>query len=203
MKIYAHHRLEGLRDVPGYKGYMIKDLHEFCAAQFRRHDRCSKEQYHLSPRSYAEPWTITLVDTGEAHTDRGRLRACAWLSRFQRTVLLYLWRRAFGYRHHGFDRISSEPRQAGYGLSGPSTGTYGALELDGTMVKSFVEKPPGDNALISGGFVSTHPLSIESIGDNTSWEASPLRPWRVIPACRLSPFRLSQPNGYLARQDHR
>jgi glucose-1-phosphate cytidylyltransferase len=54
---------------------------------------------------------------------------------------------------------------------------YGTLELDGTMGKSFVEKPPGDNALINGGFFVLNPLVIERIkGDETSWEAPPLEP---------------------------
>jgi glucose-1-phosphate cytidylyltransferase len=54
-------------------------------------------------------------------------------------------------------------------------GRYGALELDGTIVKSFVEKPPGDNALINGGFFVLDPRVIDRIeGDDTSWEAAPL-----------------------------
>ena len=54
-------------------------------------------------------------------------------------------------------------------------GRYGALELDGATVKSFVEKPPGDNAWINGGFFVLNPAVIERIeGDGTSWESTAL-----------------------------
>ena len=54
-------------------------------------------------------------------------------------------------------------------------GRYGALEIDGSAVKSFVEKPPGDNAYINGGFFVLNPAVIDRIeGDKTSWESTPL-----------------------------
>jgi glucose-1-phosphate cytidylyltransferase len=55
-------------------------------------------------------------------------------------------------------------------------GRYGALDLQGNRVASFIEKPPGDNALINGGFFVLHPRVIDRIaGDDTPWEAEPLQ----------------------------
>ena len=54
-------------------------------------------------------------------------------------------------------------------------GRYGALEMDGTSVKGFIEKPPGDGGLINGGFFVLSPRCLEYIdGDNSSWEGEPL-----------------------------
>ena len=54
-------------------------------------------------------------------------------------------------------------------------GRYGALELQGDAVRNFVEKPPGDNALINGGFFVLHPRVIDRVaGDATTWEQEPL-----------------------------
>ena len=82
-------------------------------------------------------------------------------------------------------------------------GRYGALEIDGPMVKSFVEKPPGDNAYINGGFFVLNPAVIDRIeGDKTSWEASAAGGAGAgCTACGLPSLRLLAADGYPARQD--
>ena len=123
MKIYAHHGLKDFVICLGYKGYMIKEYF----MNFVLHNSdvtidAAKNSitYH---QSYAEPWTITLVDTGEATLTGGRLkRVRGYLDSSEPFCFTY------GDGLSDIDITASiafhqQPRQAGYGLSGPSAGT--------------------------------------------------------------------------------
>jgi glucose-1-phosphate cytidylyltransferase len=175
MKLYAHHGLSEFLICLGYKGYLIKEY--FMNFVLHHSDvtiDASKNSvtYH---QSYAEPWTITLVDTGETTLTGGRLkRVRSYLDPNEPFCFTYgdglsdidIRASITFHRSHGKQATISAVRPPG---------RYGALELDGTMVKSFVEKPPGDNALINGGFFVLDPRVIDRIeGDGTSWEAEPL-----------------------------
>jgi glucose-1-phosphate cytidylyltransferase len=128
--------------------------------------------YH---QSNVEPWTITLVDTGEMTLTGGRVkRVRNYLDPQQPFCLTYgdglsdvnIAESIAFHRSHGKLATVTAVRPPG---------RYGALELDGTIVKSFVEKPPGDNAFINGGFFVLDPAVIDRIeGDATSWESTPL-----------------------------
>jgi glucose-1-phosphate cytidylyltransferase len=175
MKLYAHHGLSEFVVCLGYKGYMIKEY--FMNFVLHHSDvtiDAAKNSitYH---QSYAEPWSITLVDTGEITLTGGRLkRVRNYLDSKEPFCFTYgdgvsdidIAASIAFHRSHGKLATVSAVRPPG---------RYGALELDGTMVKSFVEKPPGDNALINGGFFVLDPSVIDRIeGDDTSWEAAPL-----------------------------
>jgi glucose-1-phosphate cytidylyltransferase len=175
MKIYAHHGLKDFVICLGYKSYIIK---EYFMNFVLHHSDVTIDTaknsitYH---QSNAEPWTITLVDTGEATLTGGRLkRVRNYLDLNESFCFTYgdglsdidITASIAFHRKHGRLATISAVRPPG---------RYGALELDGAMVKSFVEKPPGDNALINGGFFVLNPTVIDRIeGDSTSWEAAPL-----------------------------
>jgi glucose-1-phosphate cytidylyltransferase len=181
MKLYAHHGLSEFVICLGYKGYMIKEY--FMNFVLHHSDVTidavkNNMTYH---QSYAEPWTITLVDTGEATLTVGRLkRVRRYLDPDEPFCFTYgdglsdinIAASIAFHRSHG--------RLATVAAVRPP-GRYGALELDGTMVTSFVEKPPGDNALINGGFFVLSPPAIDRI-EGTSWEAEPLERWHGMPA---------------------
>jgi glucose-1-phosphate cytidylyltransferase len=175
MKLYAHHGITDFVICLGYKGYMIKEYfmnfvlhHSDVTIDAARNN----VTYH---QSSVEPWRITLVDTGEATLTGGRLkRIRGYLDPQEPFCFTYGdglsdidIKATIGFhRNHGKLATVTAVRPPG---------RYGALEIDGTTVKSFVEKPPGDNAYINGGFFVLNPAVIDKIeGDKTSWESAPL-----------------------------
>jgi len=122
----------------------------------------------------AEPWRVTLVDTGEATMTGGRLKR----------VSEYLGDDDFCFTYGdgvadvdiagliAFHRAHG--KQATVTAVQPA-GKYGALEIEGTRVESFVEKPHGDGGWINGGFFVLNPAVIQRIpADDTIWERQPL-----------------------------
>jgi len=175
MKVYAHYGLKDFVICLGYKGYMIKEY--FMNFVLHHSDVTIDAQknsitYH---QSNVEPWRITLVGTGEATLTGGRLkRVRRYLDPDQPFCFTY------GDGLSDVDIAGAIAFHKEHGKLATVTavrppGRYGALEIDGTSVKSFVEKPPGDNAHINGGFFVLSPGVIDRIeGDQTSWESAPL-----------------------------
>lgn len=175
MKLYAHNGITDFVICLGYKGYMIKEY--FMNFVLHHSDVTidatkNSVTYH---QSSVEPWRITLVDTGETTLTGGRLkRVRSYLDPQEPFCFTY------GDGLSDIDIAASIAFHRGHGKQATVTavrppGRYGALEIDGTAVKSFVEKPPGDNAYINGGFFVLNPAVIDRIeGDKTSWESTPL-----------------------------
>jgi glucose-1-phosphate cytidylyltransferase len=175
MKIYSHYGIDDFIVCLGYKGYMIKEyfanyfLHSSDVTIDARENRIS---YH---QTNAEPWRVTLVDTGENSMTGGRLRRVAsYLDPGEPFCFTYgdgvssidIGRLVAFHKAHGKEATLSAVIPPG---------RYGALKLDGDAVTEFVEKPPGDNAYINGGFFVLQPEVISRIaGDSVQWEAAPL-----------------------------
>ena len=175
MKIYAHHGVTDFIICLGYKGYMIKEyfanyvLHSSDVTIDMKDNRI---RYH---NSYAEPWTVTLVDTGDSTLTGGRLkRVAAFLDPNEPFCLTY----GDGVADIDISALLAFHRKHG----GEATltavvppGRYGALDLDSDVVTRFTEKPPGDNAFINGGYFVLDPSVLKRIeGDETPWEGEPL-----------------------------
>jgi glucose-1-phosphate cytidylyltransferase len=174
MKIYAAHGISDFIVCAGYKGYIIK---EYFANYFLHMSDVTFDMSHNKMEVHhrrSEPWRVTIVDTGEATMTGGRLRR----------VREYLDSETFCFTYGdgvGDVDISrcvafhkAQGRQATLtGVQPP--GRYGALEIEGTGVARFHEKPEGDGGWINGGFFVLEPSVIDSIvDDNTIWERSPL-----------------------------
>ncbi|MGD0763534.1 MAG: glucose-1-phosphate cytidylyltransferase [Roseiarcus sp.] len=175
MKIYAHHGIADFVVCLGYKGYVIKEyfsnyfLHSSDVTIDARTNRTTFHDTH------AEPWRITLVDTGELTLTGGRLKRVArYLDAKEPFCFTYgdgvadidIASQVAFHRSHG--------RKATLTAVAPP-GRYGAVSLDGDRVERFVEKPPGDQGLINGGFFVLDPSVVDFIaGDETSWESDPL-----------------------------
>jgi glucose-1-phosphate cytidylyltransferase len=175
MKIYSHFGIDDFVVCLGYRGYMIK---EYFANYFLHNSdvtidaRENRIHYH---QTTAEPWRVTLVETGEGSMTGGRLKRVApYLSPDEPFCFTYGdgvanidIRALIGFhRAHG--------RRATLSAVIPP-GRYGALSFEGDRVTRFIEKPPGDNAFINGGFFVLEPGVIDLIdGDDTVWEAKPL-----------------------------
>jgi glucose-1-phosphate cytidylyltransferase len=175
MKIYSAHGLNDFVICAGYRGYMIKEY--FANYRLHRSDitidiGVGAISYHSSD---AEPWRVTIVDTGETTMTGGRIkRVRRFLDPGEPFCLTYgdgvsdidIKGEIAFHRSHG--------KQATIAAVAPP-GRYGALELDGGRVAHFAEKPPGDNARINGGFFVLDPKVIDRIGgDDTFWERGPL-----------------------------
>jgi glucose-1-phosphate cytidylyltransferase len=174
MKIYASHGVNDFIICVGYKGYMIKEyfanyfLHMSDVTFDMRVNRMEVHQRH------AEPWTVTLVDTGETTLTGGRLKR----------VRQYVGEETFCFTYgDGVGDIKVGDLLAFHNRHGhlatltatQPAGRYGALELDGDKVRRFDEKPIGDGTWINGGFfVLSHRVFDYIDGDDTSWEAEPL-----------------------------
>lgn len=176
MKLYSHHGINEFVICLGYKGYIIKEyfanyfLHMSDVTFDMRRNHMEVHQRH------AEPWSVTLVDTGEHTLTGGRLKR----------VRHFLGEDAFCFTYG--DGLSDVPldelidfhrrhgRLATLTAIQPP-GRYGAIELarDG-RVERFQEKPAGDGAWINGGFFVLNPGVFDYIeGDGTSWESVPLQ----------------------------
>ena len=121
----------------------------------------------------AEPWKVTLVDTGEATQTGGRVKRIA--HHIDGDFCL-----TYGDGVSSVDIGKSIAFHKAHGKLATMTtvqppGRFGALDIDGTKVKTFLEKPKGDGGWINGGFFVLNPKVFDLIeGDQTIWERRPL-----------------------------
>ena len=174
MKIFSAHGIDDFVICLGYKGYVIK---EYFANYFLHTSDVTfdiarnRMEVH---RRHAEPWRVTLVDTGPDTLTGGRLRRVRDYLDDETFCFTYgdgvadvdLTRLIEFHRQHG--------RYATLTAIQPP-GRYGAVEIDGARVTSFMEKPAGDGAWINGGFFVLEPQAVDFVADDrTSWESTAL-----------------------------
>jgi glucose-1-phosphate cytidylyltransferase len=175
MKIYSHYGINDFIICLGYKGYVIKEyfanyfLHMSDVTFDMENNRMEVHQKN------AEPWRVTLVDTGESTLTGGRLK------RVQRYVGVETFCFTYG---DGVANINIAEQIAFHRKAGKYAtvtaiqppGRYGALNLQGNLVHHFQEKPAGDGSWINGGFFVLEPEVFDYIqSDQTSWESQPLQ----------------------------
>lgn len=175
MKLYSFHGINDFVICCGYKGYLIK---EYFANYFLH---MSDVTYDMSLNEmqvhhrYAEPWRVTLVDTGEETMTGGRIkRIASYVDKDELFCLTY----GDGVGNIDITELIAFHRASGVKATLTATlppGRFGALNLEGDKVASFREKPKGDGAMINGGFFVLSPSVIDLIqGDGTIWEQEPL-----------------------------
>lgn len=188
MKIYAHYGLTDFVVCLGYKGYMIKEyfanyvLHNSnVTIDLARHEI----EFH---NNAAEPWRVTLVDTGARTMTGGRLkRVSQYLAGADRFCMTYGDGVADVDIGALLDFHDAQGRQATMTAVLPP-GRFGSAVLDGDQVARFAEKPRGDGGYINGGFFVLSPGVLDLIdGDETTWEAGPLE--RLAATEELAAFR--------------
>jgi len=174
MKIYAAHGFTDFVVCCGYKGYVIKEYF----SNFLLHG--SDVTFHLATGDVTvhhrdtEPWTVTLVDTGDATQTGGRIARVA--SYIDGDVFSMTYGDAVGT----VDISALKTFHEKQGLLATVTAVrpparFGALEIEDDRVAHFMEKPESGDAWINGGFFMLSPSVIDLIdGDGTSWEAEPL-----------------------------
>ena len=175
MKSYSAHGVNEFVICCGYKGYVIKEyfanyfLHMSDVTFDMQQNRMEVHERH------AEPWKVTLVDTGEETMTGGRLKRVA---RYIQDDEAFCF--TYGDGVSDVDISSSIEFHRNHGKLATVTavlppGRYGALERNGDEVAGFVEKPRGDGGWINGGYFVLSPAVLVLIdADSTSWEMGPL-----------------------------
>jgi glucose-1-phosphate cytidylyltransferase len=176
MKMYSHYGVNDFVICCGYKGYVIKEyfanyfLHMSDITFDMRNNRMEVHQKR------AEPWNVTLVDTGDESMTGGRLLRVADYVRDEDAFCL-----TYG------DGVSSVNIGAAidfhrtHGKAATLTATYppgrfGALDIQGHQIRQFMEKPRGDGSMINGGFFVLSPRVLDYLEDDTTiWEQQPLQ----------------------------
>lgn len=176
MKMYSAHGVNEFIICCGYKGYVIK---EYFANYFLHMSDVTFDMTNNNMEVHqqnAEPWKVTLIDTGENTLTGGRLkRVTSYIENEDAFCFTY------GDGVSDIDirslvefHMSHKKKATVTAIKPP--GRYGALNLINTSVTGFQEKPAGDGAWINGGFFVLDPSVIELIdNDQTSWESTPLK----------------------------
>lgn len=175
LKMYSAHGINDFIVCLGYKGYLIKEyfsnyfLH-MSDVTFNMSDN-SVEIHH----KFADPWRVTLVDTGENSMTGGRLKR----------VSSYIANETFCFTYgDGLSDVNLTKLIECHQLSSAKAtvtaiqppGRYGSLNIEAGRVSQFQEKPAGDGSWINGGFFVLEPSVLNYIqGDETTWEEGPLK----------------------------
>jgi len=175
MKLYSAHGVNDFVICCGYKGYIIK---EYFANYFLHMSDVSFDMARNKMEVHnqkAEPWKVTLVDTGDDTMTGGRLKRVASYVRNEEMFCF-----TYGDGVADVDITAEVAFHKAHGKWATITavqppGRFGALQLKGARVLGFTEKPRGDGGFINGGFFVLSPRCLELIeGDETIWEDAPL-----------------------------
>jgi glucose-1-phosphate cytidylyltransferase len=175
MKIYSHYGINDFIICCGYKGYVIKEyfanyfLHMSDVTFDIANNRMEVHQQK------AEPWKVTLIDTGDETQTGGRLkRVVSYLQEDEAFCFTY----GDGVSNVNIAELISFHKAQKVKATLTATlppGRFGALDFEGQKIRTFKEKPKGDGAMINGGFFVLSPEVIQLIkNDTTVWELDPL-----------------------------
>jgi glucose-1-phosphate cytidylyltransferase len=176
LKMYSHHGITDFIICCGYKGYVIK---EYFANYFLHTSDVTFDMQansmHVHQRR-AEPWKVTLVDTGDESMTGGRLGRVASYVKDEEAFCF-----TYGDGVGDIDISASINFHRSHGkwatlTAAYSPGRFGAIEIHQKQIMSFQEKPKGDGAMINGGFFVLSPKVLKYIKDDkTVWEQEPLK----------------------------
>ena len=175
MKMYSAHGVHDFVICCGYKGYVIKEYFANYFLHMSDVTFCMANNQMEVHRKHAEPWRVTLVDTGDSTMTGGRLKRVAEYLRDEDAFCF-----TYGDGVSDLDIAESIRFHRRHGKLATVTavqppGRYGALQMAGASVTGFTEKPRGDGGLINGGFFVLSPLCLQRIAsDSTYWEVDPL-----------------------------
>ena len=175
MKIYSFHGVKDFVICCGYKGYLVK---EYFANYFLHMSDVTfdmKNNKMTVHQKNAEPWKVTLVDTGEDTQTGGRLRRVKEYVKDEENFCFTYGDGLSNVDIKGLIEFHKSQGKLATLTAIQPAGRYGSLEVDNSMVNKFIEKPKGDGGWINGGFFVLSPKCIDLIeNDKTSWEAFPL-----------------------------
>lgn len=175
MKMYSHYGINDFVICLGYKGYIIKEYFSNYFLHMSDVTFSMRENKMEIHQKFVEPWNVTLVDTGESTMTGGRLKRVAPYIGDETFCLTY----GDGVSDVDISALIAHHKAAGKlatvtAIQPP--GRFGSLQMDGSLVQHFQEKPAGDGVWINGGFFVLEPTVLNHIeGDDTVWEQQPLQ----------------------------
>jgi glucose-1-phosphate cytidylyltransferase len=174
MKIYSHYGINDFIICLGYKGYIIKEYFSNYFLHMSDVTFCMHENKMEIHQKFVEPWSVTLVDTGDSTMTGGRLKR----------VAPYIGNETFCLTYgDGVSDVDISAVIAHHNATGKLAtvtaiqppGRFGSLQIDGNFVQRFQEKPAGDGVWINGGFFVLETAVLNHIeGDDSVWEQQPL-----------------------------
>jgi glucose-1-phosphate cytidylyltransferase len=175
LKSYSSHGINDFVICCGYKGYIIK---EFFANYFLHTSDVTFDMHYNTMEVHqrnAEPWRVTVVDTGDSTMTGGRLKR---VRRYIENEDAFCF--TYGDGVSDIDIAASIEFHKQHGKLATMTavqppGRFGAIELDATRISSFKEKPMGDGNWVNGGYFVLSPKVLQYIEDDaTTWEKEPM-----------------------------
>lgn len=175
MKIYSHYGVNDFVICCGYKGYVIK---EYFANYFLHMSDVTFDMRDNSMQvlqQSAEPWRVTLIDTGDETMTGGRLRRVA---PYIKDEDAFCFTYGDGLSDVNIAELIAFHKTQNVKATLTATyppGRFGALDMLGDKVQTFKEKPKGDGGMINGGFFVLSPAVLDLLeGDDCIWERAPL-----------------------------
>jgi glucose-1-phosphate cytidylyltransferase len=176
LKMYSSHHVNDFVICCGYKGYVIK---EYFANYFLHMSDITFDMQNNKMEVHqkrAEPWTITLVDTGDESMTGGRLLRVA---KYIRQDEAFCFTYGDGVSDVDISALIKFHKCHGKAATLTATlppGRFGGLDIEGEKITQFIEKPKGDGGMINGGFFVLSPRVLTYLeGDATIWEQQPLQ----------------------------
>lgn len=174
MKLYSEHGINDFVVCVGYKGYMIKS---YFANYFMHNSDITIDfanNHTEIHQNHAEPWRVTLVDTGERTMTGGRLKRIEKYLGEDDFCMTY----GDGVSNVNVSALVKFHREQGTLATLTAVqppGRFGAVDMEQAKIRAFQEKPVGDGGWVNGGFFVLSPKVLEFIdGDTTLWEQAPM-----------------------------
>lgn len=175
MKLYSHYGLNDFVICAGYRGYMIKEYfanYVLHASDVTVDLRNNSLTYH---KSDAEPWQVTITDTGENTQTGGRIKRIAHHLDPNEPFCMTYGDGLSDIDVSALIAFHKKMRLEATVTAVHPPGRFGSLDVQGGKVLTFSEKPPGDGGMINGGFFVLNPGVINRIEDDaTFWEKAPM-----------------------------
>jgi glucose-1-phosphate cytidylyltransferase len=174
MKHYSVHGITDFLICCGYKGYIIKEYFANYAIHMSDVTFDLAKNHMKVHQNQAEPWTVTLVDTGESTMTGGRLKRIADYVKDASFCMTY----GDGVSNVNIKELIQFHKKGNWSATVTAVrppGRFGSLVLEGPKVAHFQEKVPGDGSWINGGFFVLEPQALKHIKDDQSiWEREPM-----------------------------
>ncbi|QDC89402.1 glucose-1-phosphate cytidylyltransferase [Candidatus Methylopumilus universalis] len=176
MKIYSHYGINDFVICCGYKGYLIKEYFSNYFLHMSNVTFDMKNNIATFHQQNAEPWTVTLVDTGDNTQTGGRLKRVLEYIKDEDSFCFTYGDGVSDINIPELIEFHIKHKKLATVTAIQPPGRYGAIDIEDDRVKGFFEKPKGDGGWINGGFFVLSPKCLNFIGsDSTAWEMEPLK----------------------------
>ena len=175
MKIYSKYGINDFIVCCGYKGYLIKEYFSNYFLHMSDITFCMKNNKMKVHHKRSEPWTITLVDTGENTMTGGRIKKIYQYVKDEKAFCLTYGDGVSDVNISNLIKYHKQQKTLATLTAVYPPGRFGALNMSNGKVKTFKEKPKGDGCRVNGGFFVLSPKVINLIeDDSTVWEQRPM-----------------------------